>query len=113
MEALFVYGTLKQGQANHHWLAGRPVQSAWAPGLVLHQGPGYPFAALGGGVVKGELVLVEPALLRKLDVFEGCPQDYQRVRRSVTLAPGVACQAWVYLASQQPITPQLPSGEWP
>lgn len=126
-DLLFVYGTLmshtgtpkaRQLMAEADSLgpatiAGRLYRIDWYPGLVP-----------GDGRVHGELVrLRDPAAsLVWLDAYEGIvPGDiaqnrneYERVRRPVTLANGDSMQAWVYLyvrdlGASQPVA----DGRWP
>jgi gamma-glutamylcyclotransferase (GGCT)/AIG2-like uncharacterized protein YtfP len=108
----FVYGTLRPGEHNHdHFLRGRTEseEPAMMHGLVLYDGPGYPYAVEEpGGVVTGEVVTARPEaygeLLRALDRLEdyapGDPRNlYERVAREVTRADGTAVRAWVYVAA--------------
>ena len=109
---VFVYGTLRPGEANHGLLRGRT--SARTPavlaGALLYQGPGYPYAVddPDGGEIHGELVDPLPeayeAVLADLDRLEeyvpGAPGNlYERVVREVRTASGRRRPAWVYLAA--------------
>lgn len=80
---LFVYGTLKRGQKNHHFLAGqefigeaatmplyRLYALGWYPGLVLDVDDGLE--------VQGELWAVDDDALAKMDAFEGVPDLFAR-----------------------------------
>ncbi|PSJ27780.1 hypothetical protein B7P34_15655 [Streptosporangium nondiastaticum] len=130
---VFVYGTLRPGQANHgRYLRGRTVaeEPARLRGAVLFEGPGYPYAvAEPGGEVRGELVRVAPgayaAVLASLDELEGCAADgtgelYVRVVRPV-LTEGAegAVRAWVYLAAERTARrlrvsgTRVAGGSWP
>ncbi|MDI5961467.1 gamma-glutamylcyclotransferase [Streptomyces sp. SL13] len=109
---VFVYGTLRPGNANHdRLLRGRTAWTAPAvlPGAALHAGPGYPWAVDGTAAdrVRGDLVQPLPAaydrVLAALDRLEeyvpGDPGSlYVRVRRDVLGPDGTAVGAWVYLA---------------
>ncbi len=109
---LFVYGTLKRGQANHGHLQGaRCLGPAALEGASLHDLGPFPMAIAAQGRVVGELYAVEAAALPRLDAFEGCPRLYQR--HWLTLADGR--QAWVYLGQPRQVrhSPRLPEGEWP
>ncbi|MEV0226182.1 gamma-glutamylcyclotransferase family protein [Streptomyces sp. NPDC050704] len=108
----FVYGTLRPGEHNHDlFLLGRTVSEApgLLTGVVLYEGPGYPYAVEEpGGVVCGELVTADPdrygQLLGILDRLEDyAPGDpgnlYERVARDVTCEDGTRVRAWVYVAA--------------
>lgn len=109
----FVYGTLRAGEHNHdRFLRGRTrsEEPGRMRGLVLYEGPGYPYAVEDpGGVVSGELVTALPQayeeLLTALDRLEEyVPADprnlYERVARDVTRADGTSVvRAWVYVAA--------------
>jgi len=110
-ELVFVYGTLKRGQANHHWLSGAPWRGEIVlAGLVLHDLGPFPMAVEGEGTVRGELYAVDAAGLARLDVLEGYPRLYTRQTRP--LPDGR--RAWVYVgrAAQVRHAPQLPDGTW-
>ena len=92
MTLLFLYGTLKRGQRNHHLMAGqeflRPAQTAPRYRMV-NVGP-YPalVADPAHGIrIRGELWQVDDAALHRLDIFEGAPQspteDAEFVRRTI------------------------------
>lgn len=109
----FVYGTLRPGEPNHDlFLRGRMAheEPARMTGLVLYDGPGYPYAVEEpGGVVSGELVTARPEayaeLLAALDRLEdyapGDPRNlYERVlREAVRQSDGTPVRAWVYIAA--------------
>ncbi len=91
---MFVYGTLKRGHGNHHWLAGAPfLGEAVLPDVVLHDLGPFPMAVPGEGQVRGEVYAVDAAGLARLDRLEGYPRLYDR--RPLPLADGR--RAWVYL----------------
>ncbi len=93
-ELVFVYGTLKRGHGNHHWLAEAPFQGeAVLPDVVLHDLGPFPMAVPGEGLVRGEVYAVDAAGLARLDRLEGYPRLYDR--RPLPLADGR--HAWVYL----------------
>ena len=78
---VFVYGSLKRGFSNHGQLAGARFLGAarTGSGYVLYQIGRYPaLVRARAGVVSGELFEVNADLLRRLDVFENCPELYRR-----------------------------------
>ena len=85
---LFVYGTLKRGLSNHHFLAGqRFVGEAKTQPIyrIHHLGwhPGMVEMGEGGLEVEGEIFEVDEASLSRMDAFEEVPEHF--VRRTVRL----------------------------
>ncbi|MFC9846493.1 gamma-glutamylcyclotransferase family protein [Streptomyces sp. NPDC060223] len=108
----FVYGTLRPGEHNHDlFLRGRTAseEPGRMRGIVLYEGPGYPYAVEEpGGAVSGEVVAALPEaydeLLAALDQLEeytpGDPHNlYERVLRNATRGDGTEVPAWVYVAA--------------
>jgi gamma-glutamylcyclotransferase (GGCT)/AIG2-like uncharacterized protein YtfP len=111
LELVFVYGTLKRGQRNHHWLAGaRFLGEAELAGVVLHDLGPFPMAVEGSGLCRGEVYGVDGPGLARLDMLEGYPRLYDRQRRN--LVDGR--QAWVYLGRPRQVrhAPPLVDGSW-
>lgn len=94
---VFVYGSLKRGQSNHHWLNGAIYAGrARLLGAELYSLGSYPMAVLRRGstqVIHGEVFEVDAEGLDQLDVLEGYPGFYDR--QILKLSDG--SQAWVYL----------------
>jgi gamma-glutamylcyclotransferase (GGCT)/AIG2-like uncharacterized protein YtfP len=110
-QLLFVYGTLKRGGSNHHWLQGAGWRGrARLAGHRLHNLGDYPMAVPGRGVVHGEVYAVDDAALARLDRLEDVPNEYQR--RICPLEDGR--QGWVYFgtASQVRGLPRVPYADW-
>ncbi|XP_029941859.1 gamma-glutamylaminecyclotransferase B [Salarias fasciatus] len=90
MTLLFVYGTLKRGQPNHHRLLDPAHGSAVfvAPALTVQRFPliiateyNIPFLLNlpgDGNRIHGELYRIDASMLEFLDDFEGVPARYQR-----------------------------------
>ncbi|XP_059826499.1 gamma-glutamylaminecyclotransferase-like [Hypanus sabinus] len=90
MTYVFVYGTLKKGQPNHHCM----VNEALGKGQYCGRGvtmERYPLVVAGkynipflldepgsGKLISGEVYAVDSRLLQYLDEFENCPEMYQR-----------------------------------
>lgn len=89
---IFVYGTLKRGCSNHHYLAGQKFigEARTAPGFRLYGLTGYP-----GMVAKpddrdgvtGEVWSVTAAALKHLDGLEGTDEGMYRRAVIPLLAP--------------------------
>lgn len=81
---VFVYGTLKQGEANHGVMTsadGEFLTTAKLPGYYMVNTPWYPFAAKSDNdddYIEGELYKVPAEKLHILDRLEGYPQLYDR-----------------------------------
>jgi len=110
-QLVFVYGTLKRGEQNHHWLEGASWQGeAELNGVLLHDLGPFPMAVIGEGLVRGEVYAIDAAALVRLDRLEGFPRLYDR--QLLSLSDGR--QAWVYLGRPRQVrhAPQVDSGSW-
>lgn len=96
---IFVYGTLKSGFSNHHYLdgsnclgAGRTVEKY---GLYVE---GIPFVVRHEHVshICGELYSINAATLNKLDSLENHPGWYNRQEVEVVTNEGKQVTAWLY-----------------
>lgn len=107
MPLLFVYGSLKRGQANHHELEGAELvgEVRTAPAFALRSIDGYPALVPGELGIAGELYRVEG--FARLDEFEG--DGY--VRRELELSGGQRAQG--YLAAVPDAGNPLPGDQWP
>ena len=116
MSLVFVYGTLKRGGENHHYLAGQSFlgPASTAPGYALYDLGGYPgmVRAPGAAGVAGEVWSVDEACLGRLDELEGTAEGLYR-REDVPLQAGPAgrgAQAYIYLRGVEGRPPL--GGEW-
>ena len=113
-ELVFVYGTLKRRQSNHHWLAGaRFLGRSRLAGATLHDLGEYPMAVLTPGsssVIHGELFELGAGDLERLDQLEDYPCLYDR--QVLTLSGGQ--QAWVYSGRAEQVAgcQPVPHGDW-
>ncbi|XP_069061168.1 gamma-glutamylaminecyclotransferase isoform X2 [Pleurodeles waltl] len=97
MTYIFVYGTLKTGQPNHHIMTdgvhgkarfhgrGRTVEKY---PLVIAGAYNIPYLINTAGTghhVAGEIYAVDDLLLQYLDEFEGCPDMYQRILERIRI----------------------------
>ena len=110
-QLVFVYGTLKRGEKNHHWLEGASWQGeAELSGVLLHDLGPFPMAVIGEGTAIGEVYAVEERGLARLDELEGYPRLYDR--QLLSLNDGR--QAWVYLGRPRQVrhAPLVVGGSW-
>ena len=97
MSLLFVYGTLKRGGSNHHYLTGQKFLGAarTTPGFRLFDLGGFPglvpVSEDQAGVI-GEVWEVDTAALAGLDVLEGLAEGLYR-RAPASLQPPFADRA--------------------
>ncbi len=106
---LFVYGSLKRGQANHAELghAAFVAVARTLPQFALRMIDGYPALVPGERAVLGELYRIETANLSALDEFEGA--GYRR--QEIELEAGT--WALSYLAVLPHAGVPLAADEWP
>lgn len=91
---IFVYGTLKRGGPNHHFLAGQEFlgQACTTPGFQLHDLGSYPGMVPRSddrNGVTGEVWSVDEAALKRLDALEGLAEGLYR-REVVPMLPPFA-----------------------
>ena len=122
LDRVFVYGTLQQGQPNHHLVAPfvRHVIPGSIAGTLLDLGT-YPGWVEGPGTVHGQVLhLLSPQLaLPQLDDLE----DYLGPRHPANLyhrvvvkvrTPAGESRAWAYRYAASTTTAViLPGGRWP
>ncbi len=104
MTRVFVYGTLKRGGSNHHFLAGQAFlgEARTAPGYILFSLGDYPGMVRRIGTedhVLGEVWAVDGAALAALDELEGVGEGlYERVPVQL-VAPfaGQPVESYLYL----------------
>jgi gamma-glutamylcyclotransferase (GGCT)/AIG2-like uncharacterized protein YtfP len=99
VDRLFVYGTLRSGQAARSLVANHVARSepATTLGSIYAFPMGYPGMVEGDGRVRGELLWLSElaAALPLLDAYEG--DDFARVLRKVRLSDGSEAWAWCYV----------------
>jgi gamma-glutamylaminecyclotransferase len=104
MTNVFVYGTLKRGGSNHHYLAGQEFvgEACTGPGFALYALGDYPGMVRSADPtrqVAGEIWSVTEPCLARLDELEGVAEQlYARV--PISLAPPfdqAAVETYVYL----------------
>lgn len=109
-----VYGSLKRGHGNHHWLHGaRFLGRCRLPGLVMHNLGPYPMAVPSSQrhqLIHAELYRLPPGGLARLDTLEDYPHEYDRRLRR--LSDGR--RAWVYVGRPEQVLgcATVPFGDW-
>jgi len=104
---IFVYGTLKRGEANHGQLAGQTFVGAAATKAAyrLYALDGYPgmVEAGDGRSIPGEIWRVDERRLARLDAFEGVPEGLYRRAEVHLLSPHdrPAIETYLYLQSTE------------
>jgi gamma-glutamylcyclotransferase (GGCT)/AIG2-like uncharacterized protein YtfP len=111
---VFVYGSLRRGQANHALLQGAACAGTalTLPRYTLVDLGPYP-ALLEGGTtaVEGELYDVTQETLALLDQLEEHPDVYRR--GPVALSGGQAAEAYFLQPQRRQGAPAIPAGRWP
>ncbi|XP_026842614.1 putative gamma-glutamylcyclotransferase CG2811 isoform X2 [Drosophila persimilis] len=112
---VFVYGTLKSGEPNHHWLTkkengqaqflGRGTTAVKFP-LVVGTRYNIPFLLAwpgDGHNIHGEIYEVDEAMFSKLDQLEDYPNYYDREEQTIRTETEGNLQCWLYLIRQFPV----------
>ncbi|TCP29226.1 gamma-glutamylcyclotransferase (GGCT)/AIG2-like uncharacterized protein YtfP [Scopulibacillus darangshiensis] len=100
---VFVYGTLRKGERNHHLLADSPciAEQAWTNGQLFATDSYYPAMILGEDLVYGEVYTVTDEILAQLDELEnhkGDPETDLYDRKATAIhTDSETLQAFVYL----------------
>ena len=112
MTHLFVYGTLKRGGSNHGQMAGQRfvAEARTTPGYRMFDVGGYPGLVVcpeDRDGVTGEIWLVSPAVLLRLDRFEGVSEGLYRREPVALTGPheGEPIEGYVYARSVRGLRP--------
>lgn len=116
VEIVFVYGTLKQGFSNHHFLANANFlgNALTCKSYALYCS-GLPFVIRDQAVSRifGEAYSVDGVTLKALDCLEGHPSCYRREQIQICLneksLPAKTFLAWIYFYPK-PVGRLLPVG---
>jgi gamma-glutamylcyclotransferase (GGCT)/AIG2-like uncharacterized protein YtfP len=111
IDLVFVYGTLRKGEVNHHLLSDADycgLHLTRPRYRMLHLGT-YPGVVAGGSTaIEGEIYRVGTKGLVKLDRLEAYPRLYTR-----NLIPTDWGRAWIYLyRGSRDCRSLIPSGIW-
>lgn len=115
---LFVYGTLRSGQAARSLIANHVISAvpASARGSMFALPDGYPgFLPGTDGRVVGELMTLSDlaAAFALLDAYEG--DEFTRALQEVELGDGQVLWAWCYVLSSPELAEEsepIPGGDW-
>ncbi|XP_055317539.1 putative gamma-glutamylcyclotransferase CG2811 [Sitodiplosis mosellana] len=111
---VFVYGTLKRGEPNHHWLTNKENGFAQfvSSGKTDTQFPlivatkyNIPFLLnipATGHSINGEIYSVDGTMLRNLDELEDYPELYDRNIFTINGSDGKSHQCWIYMLKRFP-----------
>ncbi|MBE7122466.1 gamma-glutamylcyclotransferase [Bacillus cereus] len=120
MHHVFVYGTLRQGQTNAHYMQGATciAEEAWVYGKLFDTNEGYPAMICSNEEkVYGEVYEVDDEVLQKLDELEEYTGNtdtdlYDRITQTVYFADK-EMHAYVYVAQDKEILKKIiDSGDW-
>ena len=95
MNRVFVYGTLKRGQRNAHFMRGAHFVGRHLTAKIfsMYEFGDYPAVCRNGRhAVSGEVYRVNDRHFRLLDMLEACPDFYQRIE-----IPTPWGDAWMYI----------------
>jgi gamma-glutamylaminecyclotransferase len=110
---VFTYGTLLQGEVNHHVLAHARfvAEGRTGPCFELFDLGSFPAMSTGGEtVVLGEVYAVDEATLARLDRLEGHPSFYQRTQ--IRLEGGQEVQTYLMDRNRMHERARISSGDW-
>jgi len=113
MKLVFVYGTLKRGQRNDHYLSDAEFIGHFTTGrrYTMYDFGGYPAVCLRGrDAIEGEVYRLGKRSFSKLDELEWYPRFYQRIEIMTRYG-----RAWMYIVRPKLCRrrKRLPAGSWP
>ncbi|KAK5648443.1 hypothetical protein RI129_003335 [Pyrocoelia pectoralis] len=114
MYSVFVYGTLKKDEPNHHWLSNNKsgyskfvcsAETIERYPLIIATKYNVPFLLYSPGngeFVKGEIYEVDENVLKDLDELEEHPNFYIREEHFVRCVSGteIKIKVWIYFIKQ-------------
>lgn len=110
---VFVYGTLRRGEANHHLLTTAEFvrEARTAPAFTLYAFDGHPgMGDTGTTAIVGECFDVDASTLAALDALEDHPRWYQR--REVSLEDGELVAMYILPPHFTEGRAVIPGGDW-
>lgn len=119
---VFVYGTLRKHQRNHHLLsrASCMASQCWTVGKLIDSGYGYPYLVHSlSGRVYGELYQVNQLQLEALDQLEGYhgpnQNNYYVRSKQLIYTDSESYEAFIYIFPNDKLKPnlkQIKNGDW-
>ena len=109
---VFVYGTLRKNRGNHGHLTGSTyLGEATVDGYDMYDLGYFPAACIGTKKVHGEVYEISDKTFQRLDLLEGYPKYYTRIKET-TLGGDLV---WIYLQTRQKIGDDsrlVEGGDW-
>lgn len=99
MNRIFVYGTLKRGQRNAHYMRGARYIGSHVTEKIysMYEFGAFPAVCRGGRhAIRGEIYRVSDQHFGILDAFESYPEFYQRIE-----IPTRWGDAWMYIVEYE------------
>lgn len=109
---VFVYGTLRRGESNHHFMDGAEfvAEATTEPEFTMVTFGGYPAILEGGATaIAGEVYRITLPILARLDLLEEVPELYRRVTRELL---GHSTMLYVLPEAHARDVPILAHGDW-
>lgn len=98
MDYIFVYGTLKRNQINHHFLNdAKYINDGVLNGYKMWNLGSYPAIKEGVGFVLGEVYEVDEDTLFEIDKLEDEGVLYKKVLESIIMNDGKTIECFVYV----------------
>ncbi len=107
---VFVYGTLRKGESNHHLLESSEYLGHYETedDYTLYDVGPYPALVPGSKAISGEVYLIDDHTLQQLDILEDVPVEYRR--ETINTPYGTA---WIYLyQDDSSLSVEVDSGDW-
>lgn len=107
---VFVYGTLRKGQSNHHFLQECELLGQYNtdPSYSLFNLGPYPAVIEGKKSILGEVYLIDEETLGWLDKLEDIPVEYRRETIETPFG-----RAWIYLYQKAyKLDDEIITGDW-
>lgn len=105
--SIFVYGTLRKGERNHHYLETSKffgTAKTTHPYKIIQRyaqdyPEGYPVAipCSSAEILAGEVYEITDETLKQLDILEDYPNEYDRFTEEFTLDNGTKISACIYI----------------